>query len=84
MLSLWSVMQRECFLGYLGTRGLSRLDTGHSTPGHLAKQRFWPTLWSEAATLGLASSRCLLCCPPAPPGESHNFNIASFGVQCHN
>ena len=64
MLSLWSVMQRDCFLGYLGTRGLSRLDT---ISPHLVKQRFWLTLWSEAATLGLASSRCLLCCPPAPP-----------------
>ena len=64
-MSLWSVMQRECFLGYLGTRVIK---AGHSSSPHLVKQRFWLTLWSEAATLGLDSSRCLLlCCPPAPP-----------------
>ena len=32
MLSLWSVMQRECFLGYLGTRGYQGWTLGTLPP----------------------------------------------------
>ena len=33
MLSLWSVMQRDCFLGYLGTRGYQGWALYPRSPG---------------------------------------------------